>query len=84
MNWKCFFGHKFIEENRKVTNVWGYSGKYPIDIYTEFLFKCSNCQKMKVEKLNGSWGKDIDDDDDDDREKMPVMSPDDFYESIGK
>lgn len=86
MSWKCFFGHKWKMKISQTVNVWEAGNQYPSRIYTNFLFQCCRCEKMKVQKLNGSWEQKRRDDDDDrgDRQKVPQLSPDDYFELLDK
>lgn len=89
MNWKCFFGHRFVEIHR-LTEItyWNEKSKIPCDIETLFLYECSNCFKKKVEKLKGDWVKkgynDNNDDDEDDEPQPRPLIPDDYYDFIEK
>lgn len=83
MNWKCLLGHqwqiKSLYQVREMTP--GYSE--PTNYYTDFLYFCPKCKNVKTKRLDGLWYKKKDDDDKD-TPKEPVLSPDDYYESIGK
>ena len=84
MNWKCFFGHDWKEVGSRTTQEWGEDPKYPISIFTTFLFKCAKCSDLKSKIIFDYSVREDDDDDNDDPPKPPVLSPDDYYESITK
>lgn len=89
MNWKCFFGHRFVEIGRSLMIIYcDEQSKIPYDIKTLFLYECSNCFEKKLKKLEGNWvkkGYNDNNDDDEDKEPEPrPLIPDDYYDFIEK
>lgn len=84
MTLRCvFLGHKWkiigVQSIRVIdTNS---ESDMPTDYYTNFLYKCTKCEDVKVKKVEGTYG----DDDDDERGggNAPVLSPDDYFDKIG-
>lgn len=73
MGWKCLFGHDYE-----------FVDAYPEAFMTNILYCCCRCDKFRVSVITGTWQKVKDDDDGpDDPPTPPVMSPDDFYASLG-
>lgn len=86
MNLRCFFGHKYsIIKTHAVSVFEDDTSQRPSTHQTTFLFRCSKCGDLYSKRITGYFpDKDDDDDDDGHQDPQPILSPDDFYESLNK
>lgn len=83
MNLRCFFGHKYCVVCVNPVEIFNPGEKLPVRFETNFLFQCKRCQQFKTQVVDGYFPKNDDDEGGDD-DTPPILSPDDFYESLGK
>lgn len=87
MKWQCVFFHDWTLEAHQLLNiVEDENDKFP-EKFTRFLYRCKRCEEIKIKMVEGTWKiieDEKDDDDNRDAPSAPILSPDDYYESISK